>query len=179
MIMKTRITFLSLICVFLSLNLSSQTEDISNKDKFSWGVYLLSSVHIESTGVHDPERWSGIGLGVGTYHQFDSGFGFNTRLSYRNWDRNSLDKITVPLSVGPSYRFTTQSKVEVAFYGGVGPVLIIGNDYAGFFGGFDLGTEIYFPAWSNNEIFIRAGLAQGMTFNSGFNYLDFAVGLRL
>ena len=68
---------MSLICIFISLQISAQADDSPNEDRFSWGVYLLSSVHVESTGVHDPDRWSGIGLGIGTYHQFDSGFGIN------------------------------------------------------------------------------------------------------
>ncbi len=151
----------------------------AKEDKISWSIYILNSAHLESTRSPTSDTWSDIGFGGGMMYQFDSGFGINTRISFRQWDRFGFDKSSIPLYVGPFYQFRKDSRLSFALYGGVGPALIWGNDYASIFGSFDFGVGVYLPAWSNNEVFVRAGFAQGMSFNSGFNYLDFTFGLRL
>jgi hypothetical protein len=157
----------------------AQTDLSGKEDKISWSIYTLTSAHLETVKGPESDTWSDIGFGGGMTYQFDSGFGINTRINFRQWERFGFDKSSIPLYVGPFYQFRKDSKISFALYGGVGPALIWGNDYASVFASFDLGAGIYLPVWSNNEIFFQVGFAQGMSFNSGFNYLDFSLGLRL
>ena len=176
--MRIKLSCFFFVLIFVGLNFSINAQSDDNDDRVSWSIYYVTSHHLESRRQDD--RWSERGIGGGLLYQFKSGLGINARLNFREWERFGFDKSTIPFYVGPFYELKKGSKISFAIYGGVGPSFIWGNDYGAIFGSFDLGTRIYWNAWDNNQIFIQFGFAQGMSFHPGsFNYLDFAVGLRL
>ncbi len=157
----------------------SQSSESETDQKVEWSFYILNSAHLETLNGPENNTWSKIGLGAELKRNINSSFGINMRLSYRAWDRNGFDKRVWPLSLGPSYRFESNSNVAVELSAGAGPALIMGNDYASFFGSFDVSAAVFIPILTKKELFIRTAFAQGMSFNSPFNYLDICLGIRL
>lgn len=172
--------YLSLFLLLFICNIGyAQTQEVESERKTRWSFYILNSAHLETLNGTDNDTWSKIGIGTELKFQINSNIGINTRLSYRAWDQFGFDKRVLPLSLGPSYRFGSKSAVGVELSAGAGPTLIVGNDYASIFGSFDVGVGVFIPVWSNKELFIKSAFAQGMSFNSPFNYLDFCIGIRL
>ena len=181
MIVKLIRNILLIICITLVFErtVMSQSASVNEDDNTSWSLYFLTSIQVEPTRGVPKDRWSMLGFGGEFSRRFNSGMGINGRMNFRMWERFGFDKSAIPFHLGPSYEFGGESGISISVYGGVGPALIWGNDYMGIFASWDAGAAVYVPAWGNNEIFFSVGIAEGMSFNSGFNYLDLRLGLRL
>ncbi len=165
----------SSMVVFAQLTPTNYSNQANNSG-FSLGIYTLKSIHLEST-FQSSDRWSGFGMGLDLTYQFKSGFGVATRLSYRNWD--IFDKSNIPLTIGPIYRFPSTSKLVVSIYGGLGPALIWGNDYASIFANSEIGVRLERNVFNNKKLFLGTSFAQGMSFHPDhFEYLEVSIGIR-
>ena len=143
---------------------------------WNWGFYTLKSAHLEST-FKASDRWSGFGLGLDVGYQFKSRLGIANRLSYRNWD--IFDTTHIPWTIGPSYHFPSSSNLSFSIYGGFGPALIWGNDYASVFATSEIGLRLERTIFQNKKIFLGASFGQGMSFHPDhFEYLDISLGVR-
>ena len=174
--MKKCVVLVFLLSVWIHNDVKGQGFNEDNSKAITWSIFWNGSLNLESD-VFNKNQWTFIGLGAYARRVYDSGIGVDVKLSYRNW--KDFDRTMIPLFVGPSYTISSTGNTKLVFRAGAGPELIIGNDYSGFFGGFDVGPEVSFGIASGKAVVIGVALAQAMSFHpDSFEYLDVYAGIQ-
>lgn len=172
---KLNIIF-SLLLLLIHLNLSSQASEQNRKTDVNWIAFWNGSLLLESDNLNRSKLTIN-GFGAKMQKVYNSGLGIELKSSFRSW--NDFDRTVIPLTIGPSYTISSSNKMRFIIRTGVGPELILGNDYASIFAGFDIGPEIHMNIGNRHALVFGLTFAQAMSFHSGsFEYLDFYLGWR-
>ncbi|MBT8231717.1 MAG: hypothetical protein HKO66_09810 [Saprospiraceae bacterium] len=170
-----KILFLFFICLFHNCDLKAQQNEIEYRLETKWSVFWNSSYRLESN-VLNKNKFTAKGIGIKLLKELSPSTGIEIKLSYRNW--SDFRETIIPLTIGPSFTFFSNQNNAFMLRGGVGPHGILGNDYAGFFAGFEIGPEAHLKL-GNNALIIALALAQSSSFHpSSFEYLDMNLGIR-
>lgn len=170
-----KVTFVCFLIIFgIHDHVSSQVTQVDKSTDVNWSIFWNGSLTLQSD-VFNRKKLTLAGLGTSARKVFSSGIGIESKLSYRNW--SDFDMTVVPLLLGPSYTISSTSKSTFLVRTGVGPELILGNDYASVFAGFEIGPELQIKMNSGSAMVFGFDLAQAMSFHpNSFEYLDVYVG---
>ncbi len=118
------------------------------------------------------------GVEVGLAYRLPNRLALELRSSYRSWERETY----VPLHVGVRYDLPINPFVTLAPFAGVGPSLVMGNDWASVFASFDVGTRVYLSIGEGAKVraSFEATYGRAMVFHpSDFGVFNLAGGLSI
>lgn len=110
-----------------------------------------------------------MGVGVGLAYRFPTRLAIELRGSYRSWERETY----APLHLGLRYDLPVSPFVTLAPFAGVGPSLVMGNDWASIFASVDVGTRVYLSFGKDAKARASFGAAYGRAM--AFHPSDFGV----
>jgi len=123
-----------------------------------------------------PENAAGVEVGLA--YELPTRLAIELRGSYRSWERETY----VPLHLGVRYDLPINPFVSLAPFAGVGPSLVLGNDWASIFASFDLGTRVYLSFGKDAKVSasFEATYGRAMAFHpSDFGVFNLAGGLSI
>lgn len=174
--MKRFIITFSLLSIWINQSLISQVSEPEIMSDVTWTVFWNGSLNLE-TSVVNRNRFTLNGFGAKMQKVYSSGLGIEAKFSFRSW--SDLDNTVIPLTIGPSYTISSSKNMTFLVRSGVGPELIIGNDYSSVFAGFDIGPEVHVSIGQRHALVLGVAFAQAMSFHPNhFEYLDIYVGWR-
>lgn len=140
----------------------------------SWNAFLLMSLQYDNDR---NDRRSDIGGGLQYDHRYNGDFGWAASLSYRNWQ--DLRISLLPLHVGPQYFLGLSPKTTSSLNLGIGPVAVLGNDFAGFGASAAANVDFHFTFSKDVNFLIGIGYGGAWLWHpSQFGYLDIRGGVR-
>jgi hypothetical protein len=174
--MKKITYFLCFLALLLQQNLISQDTGQNKSSNVNWTVFWNGSINLEED-VFNKNKLTLNGFGAKMQKSYNSGIGIETKLSFRSW--SDFDRTVIPFTIGPSYIISSDNKMKLLVRSGLGPELLIGNDYASIFAGFDIGPELHINLGRKQALVLGFAFAQAMSFHpDSFEYLDIYLGWR-
>ena len=136
---------------------------------------LYSTFHL--TTVHADSEFSQLGGQYKLDYQFSKKVGLQLALNGHRWSK--MDLLAVAAQLGPTFQLIQFNQSRIALYATAGPELLVGNDYAGFFGRTAIGIQVSPDSTKRKGIDFGLGWGQSMTFHPGhFSWIRFFVGYR-
>jgi hypothetical protein len=143
--------------------------------KRSFSIHIIEGYRYEEFYIIDNNEYSKAGLeGQFTFH-LNEKWGIQWKGSWLRWKNNR--ETTIPVLLGPEFRFLKIKEQQLYVYFNGGPSLTIGNDYAGIFATLEGGIQFS----SIKRKGLTAGMAWGqyLVFHpSQFSFLKGSVGWR-
>jgi len=142
------------------------------------GLRFSGIIHISRivTNEFRPSPYSRIGIGIDMDYRFNSKFSLLTRGIFRSWKDDPRTIIHICFS--PKYSFELSKKVSLSPYIGIGPSLIIGNDYGALFASSMAGVKLNYNLWQKKSLFFGGALNQAMSFHPGhFEFIEAFIGI--
>lgn len=99
---------------------------------------------------------------------------FSTQLLL--WDKQ--DKRTLSFNIGPQFRISGSESWILNGYIQGGTIIVVGNDYGGFFANFLGGIKLNRELNNSKAFIVGIGINHAMAFNSGFTYGLCSIGFR-
>jgi len=157
--MKPIFSTLIITILFLFVGLPNSSAQLEFK-KFQVAIeghYLHKSDDFRSS--------AGYGLGVNMEHRFNEKISILIRTVFRLFDNDPEGMLE--MCFGPKYKIPLSEKIYLAPFAGIGPSVIVGNDYAGEFVSAMGGVQVYFDINEKRSIFIGSAYNNAMTFHPG------------
>ena len=172
--MKKHILPFSFLILLCWTSLQAQSEIASPKTNTEWSLFWNGSLDLNSERFNS-NKFTAVGFETKIHRVFENGLGIEAKFSYRSW--SDSQRRLVPLLVGPSYTILSAEKINLLIRSGIGPELIIGNDYASIFLGYEIGPEFRYKIGQGSSVFFGIAFAQAMAAHPDhFEYLDLTVG---
>ena len=161
------------IAFFLVQGVFSQSN--MDGDRSHWALFWQGAVELNKEREFDERELTAIGFGVEYAFEISERFDLAMDLSYMRW--NDRRETFVPLRLGFRYILTPDSATEFSIQGKAGPYGVIGNDYSGFFAGYEVGPMVSFPVMTKSRILVKLSFEQSTAFHpSHFEYIKLSLG---
>ena len=160
---------LNIIFFVLSISVISigqaSTDNDDRVGQFS--IFISKGYRYVSISTDYSNEWSNIGIEIQKTWKINERVKLALRSGWIKWPKNR--ETVIPLLLGPGYDIIDSKSFRVMAYGTLGPMGVIGNDYAGVFAKYELGFQFS----SSNTGGLTAGISWGQ--DVVFHPSDYAV----
>jgi hypothetical protein len=167
-----------LICFILFSAINSlQAQSIEGDSKLkktTYSGFIHTSKTLEDDG--GSRSSSKIGFGLDIDKRINSNVSLLIRSVWRPW--NYDPESIIHICFAPKYSFHLSDKITLSPFLGIGPSLIMGNDYALIAASSMGGLMLNYQVSQKNSIILGGSINQAMSFHSGhFEFMDVFLGI--
>lgn len=144
-------------------------------DRSNWAIFWQGAIELNKDREFDERELTGIGFGVEYMFEISKRLELAMDLSYLRW--NDRRETFIPLRLGFRYNMTPNSETIFSIQAKAGAYGVIGNDYSGFFGGYEVGPMVSFPVMTKSRILVKLSFEQSTAFHPDhFEYIKLSLG---
>ena len=169
--MKTLNFIALLICISTFLQGQGTADPEGKGNQFS--ILMAKGYRYVNPAFNNSNEWSNIGLEVQMGLSINDNVGLLIKSGWLKWSNNR--ETVIPVLIGPTYKIVDSGFASVTAYGNIGPMLVIGNDYAGVFAKYELGFQ--FSSTATKGLILGMSWGQDVVFHpSEYSVVKFSVG---